>query len=257
MNHQITSRVSLPNVANHHWAIPVLGPHTNRGLDRHMRAPVLDNSLYLSGITDKDQLRFTPPIRDSHRLDGFHKRFPLYVAGRTFSTWQSFKVSRQRIVMLFVVRRADNLGRATILCSRPIESFVTRVVLRHDELGRAFHPTDIALRHAFNRLIRIIRVRASWASSRIFLERDPGLVDELHPALLRKVDRWRRWGIVHDRVQCRRIYLHAELVARRKARAYFFAAGTILRLLLGAKCVLRPLPKMRADRGRVGSVEER
>ena len=32
------------------WAVPVLGRHANRGLDRHIRVPVLDNSLYLSGI---------------------------------------------------------------------------------------------------------------------------------------------------------------------------------------------------------------
>ena len=49
-NHQITSTVRLPDVANHDWAVPVLGQHANRGLDRHIRAPVLDNSLYLSGI---------------------------------------------------------------------------------------------------------------------------------------------------------------------------------------------------------------
>lgn len=157
--------------------------------------------------------------------------------------------------MLFVVRRADDFGRATVLCSPPIESFVSRVVLRHDALVRAFHPTNIALRHAFNRLIHV-RVRAT-ASSRVFFARDPGLADKLHPALLRNVERWRRWGIVHDRVQCRRMNLHAEQVARRSAHAYFFAAGTIMRLLLDAKCVLRSLPKMRANRGRVGAVEER
>ena len=37
------------NVANHDWVAPVLGRHANRGLDRHIRAPVLDNPLYLSG----------------------------------------------------------------------------------------------------------------------------------------------------------------------------------------------------------------
>ena len=47
------------------------------------------------------------------------------------------------------------------------------------------------------------------------------------------------------------------LVARRTAHAYFYVARIILRLLLGPKCALRPLPKMRADRGRVGSVEKR
>ena len=45
-NHQIISMVRLPNVANHDWAVPVPERHANRGLDRHIRAPVLDNSLF-------------------------------------------------------------------------------------------------------------------------------------------------------------------------------------------------------------------
>ena len=155
--------------------------------------------------------------------------------------------------MLFIVRRANDFRRATPLCSPPIHSFIARVVLRHDAVVRGFHPTDIVLRDTFNGPV-YIRVRAS---SRVFLDRDPGLADELYPALLRNVGRWRRWSIVNDRLQCCRIHLHAELVARRMAHAYFYVARIVLRLLLGAKCALRPLPKMRADRGRVGSVEKR
>ena len=117
---------------------------------------------------------------------------------------------------------------------------------------RNFHPTNIALRYAFNGLV-FIRVRAS---SRVFLDWDPGLIDELYLTLLRKVDRWWRRGILNNRVQCRCIYLHAELVAWRIAHTYFFATRVAFWLLLGAECALRLLPKMRVDRARIGSVEE-
>ena len=144
---------------------------------------------------------------------------------------------------------------ATILYSPPIGSLFARVVLRYNILVRAFHPTDIPLRLASNRLLNV-RVRESFL---FLLERDPGLVNELHPAFLRNVNRWQRWAIEHDRVQCRRIHLHAELVSRGNTHVNFLVAGTVLRLLLllGAKCVLGPLSKMRGDGGRVVAVEER
>lgn len=42
--------VRLSNVANHDWAVSVLGQHANKGLDRYISAPVLDNFLYLSEL---------------------------------------------------------------------------------------------------------------------------------------------------------------------------------------------------------------
>lgn len=117
---------------------------------------------------------------------------------------------------------------------------------------RDFHPANILPGHAFDRLQR--------AGVALAPPEVPRLVNQLDPALLRRIELQQSGCVVDNRVQRLGIHLHGEAVAWRAAdpdpAGTAPASAAFFQLLLGPIRCQRPLLEVPANVIRTGAVED-